>query len=284
MSTDLDLKLPEWLPAVVRFAATKISQREEDAEAPDDLNLLIRLASDKRMHNVWRTLNKTKTRCERDRFGNPMFFYSNCWAPFKQEEASKLRLEGGAHNQATARYIESEAHRLFRPSSEDSQSRPGKDCALYCYFYGAYHIARDLSPLPSRQSIKVLYDQYSDVEEQLRQISDKLCALGMGCHAEELLPMIRDVIDAKTFIVSDCEYRGFKIADRERSDWKLRSLVVQLAAITTVVFGKPLYGTLAATENIPLDLKNTVDGPHIREILRSYPYSAVDGVCPIPWD
>jgi hypothetical protein len=55
------LKLPDWLPPVVKFAAQKICLRHARDNTSDDIELLNRLISDHRMRKVWDELNHNMT-------------------------------------------------------------------------------------------------------------------------------------------------------------------------------------------------------------------------------
>jgi hypothetical protein len=299
-----ELHLPDWVPAIVRITATNLYQRQLSQGTSDHLDLLKRLTSDERMKKVWLSLQSKRLArsASADKFASPMHFYFNCLAEAKRKKAAELRERGGDFGLATAQLLENEASRLDRPTGKSSDALSEQECALHCFFYGAYHIARDLEPLYSREELGKIHKDYKDLRQQLKDLAGKLHSIGMGYYADQLEPIASEVEDRESWLEIDYEDSGMKVVDRRRSDEYLQSYVVQLATITRVVFGDPLYGTLAATANAALNLKTHVDGtvirrttairdpqeavslPIVRQILRAFPYSALGGDSAIPWD
>jgi hypothetical protein len=288
MSTEpevLDLELPQWLPSVVKLAAAKIDQHRLSEGTPDDIRLLNRLTSDERMKKVWREIGSRSARIgSAQRFQHPTLFYNACLAREKRKKASELRSKGGYFDMATAKVLESEADVLAQASTEAHNAWSAEECAVYCFFYGAYDKALGPGPLPTRKSLDDLHKEYSDVTKKLRALAERLRAMGMDHHAEELVRIALEVEENKLYIETNYEDRGTRIVERQRSDPLLQSYVVQLATITRVIFGSPLYGTIATTATVALDLKEPATGPEIREIIDRFPFTGLGLYDIIPWD
>jgi hypothetical protein len=298
-----ELKLPDWLPFAAKLAAEKVYQRKLNEGTSDDIYLLNRLTADERMKRVWTTLTSERFASSKSKktFANPMLFYFNCLARAKRKKAAELRKRGGDFNQATAQLLEGEADRLDRPPTEAPDAWPEQDCAIYCFFYGAYSLARDLQPILSREELRNFHNDYLRLSKQLRDSFEKLRFLGMDYYADLLAPIILEVDQRERFVDLDLEDSGTSVVERPRRA-RLRSYVVQLALITCVIFGDQLRGTLAVTANVALNLQEPVKGPtvrrppgfkgpqkalvgeQVRTILRSNPYTALGGESAIPWD
>jgi hypothetical protein len=276
-------KPAEWLPPAAKRAAEKIYRRKLNEGTSDDIELLNRLTSDERMKKVWRELKSKRYAISTStkRFSDRMLFYFNCLAQTKRKKAKELRQKGGDFNKATAQLLEGEANRLDRPPSEAPDSWPEQDCAIYCFFYGAYHIARDLQLLLSREELKTIHDKYVDVSKQLR---DLLRSFGMDYYADQLGPIALEVEERHRYVEIDYEDNGMRVVDRRRSDRRVQSYVVQLAMITRVIFGDSLSGTLAATANVALNLEKPYVGTRVGDILDHFPYTGMGGENAIPWD
>jgi hypothetical protein len=281
-----DLEIPDWLPQGARFAASRIYQRELSDGTSEDISLLKRLMSDERMKKVWRELNKgTKSKSNSvNKFVSPHDYYLLCLAQSKRKKSSELRNNGGDFNEATAKLLESEAGCLDKGLNRAIGSWPEQACAVYCFFWGAFHIARDLQPQQSREGMTLILDEWSDAERQLERLSKKLRFFGMDQDAEELLRITSTVSERASFIEIDYEDSGMRIIDRLRSNPLMQKYLVQLSKINRVIFESPLFGTLAATANVALDPIKAVDHKQVREVLRSFPDTGMGGYDPFPWD
>jgi hypothetical protein len=268
-----DLKLPDWLPHVVRLAAETIYEREVRASSPDDINLLNCLSSDERMKSVWSELRKSKYKSTKT-FVCPSDFYFISLAKSKRMKATELCQKGGDFNKATARLLEGQADVLDRQREQGQALWPEQECATYWFFHCAYYVAQDPRPLLSRAELKQERAAYSTAQQKLNELSETLRSLGMKSKAEELQRISVEVEDCASWVEVDAEDRG-QIIDRHRSDVFLRSYVVRLARINRVIFGRVLYGTLATTTNVAFDLQRPIEGKQIREILRSLPDSGI---------
>jgi hypothetical protein len=316
-----DLNLPAWLPPAAQFVATKIYQRELNEGTSDDLRLLNRLTSDERMRKVWSVLNGnkySKSGSSRE-FSHPMQFYFHYLAQSKRKKASEHRdwearakaLEreadqlpvprceklaekkrkaatelrrSGPYFEATAKLLEGEADQIDQPRIGAANSWTEQDCSIYCFFYSAYNIAWDPQPLLYREDLKQINNEYSGVERQLRELAEKLRSLGMDWDAKELERIALEVTDRWFSIEVDYEDSGIEIIDRHRSDVLLRSYVARLAMITRIIFANSLFGTIATTASVALNLERDVTHSQVREMLRSFRYSGMGGYNAIPWD
>jgi hypothetical protein len=268
-----ELKLPDWLPHVVRLAAETIYKREVRASSFDEVNLLNRLTSNERMKSVWSELKKSKYNSTKT-FACPADFYFISLAKSKRMKATELCQKGGNFNKATARLLEGQADVLDQQRKRGQALWPEQECATYWFFHCAYYVALYPRPLLSRAELKQERGDYSTAQQKLNELSETLRSLGMKSEAEELQRISVEAEDCASWVEVDAEDRG-QIIDRHRSDVFLRSYVARLARINRVTFGRVLYGTLATTTNVALDLQQPIEGKQIREILRSLPDSGI---------
>jgi hypothetical protein len=264
-----DIRLPDWLPPVVKSTAIFIFDRELTEGAPDDIEVLNRLSSDSRMHGVWRELKRNTKSNSSKRYLSPYEYYPNRLAEWKRTKASELRRKRGAFNEATARLVEGEAQLLERKQSPTEAPWPEQDCALSWFFICAYEAAKNRRKILSRAEIDQLMKEFLTTSKQLEGLSETLRSFGMEKEAAELKRIASDLVHEALNVEPDAELRGH-IFKRERTDPELRSYVIRIATVNRVMFGAPLYGTVGATTEVALDLKkNTINGHRVREILRS---------------
>ena len=208
---------------------------------------------------------------------------------FKTAKERKIYIEDHKpYNEATARLIETEADFLVKEPIQGPSSLSEQDCAMYCFFFGAYYIGRDPLPLLTRNELDKYVEKYGKTARKLEELSKTVRSFGIEGHAEELLQQASDLEGDASFVEVDYEDRGIKIVERPRGDRHLQSYVVQLARISRAIFGDPLYGTLATTANVALERerKETVeekdqDRQIVREILRMHPETGL-GFVEIP--
>ena len=197
-----DLKLPDWLPHVVRLAAETIYEREVRASSPDDINLLNCLSSDERMKSVWSELRKSKYKSTKT-FVCPSDFYFISLAKSKRMKATELCQKGGDFNKATARLLEGQADVLDRQREQGQALWPEQECATYWFFHCAYYVAQDPRPLLSRAELKQERAAYSTAQQKLNELSETLRSLGMKSKAEELQRISVEVEDCASWVEVD---------------------------------------------------------------------------------
>jgi hypothetical protein len=277
------LKLPDWLPPVVKFAAQKICLRHARDNTSDDIELLNRLISDHRMRKVWDELNHNMTHLNANmKFAGPWYFYYCRLGREKLKIATELRTRGGDENEARARILELQATDLVWEPTNEPDQWPETYLAIYCFFYGLYTISMDPKPLPSQEFLTEMRVKYLAAKQQLMSLSRLLSSFDMQSEAEQLARI------ADTMKYRDVGTRyvavGTRIVKRVRSDPVLQSFLVRLSTISRFVFKRPLYGTLATTANVALNLHQPINRQQARAILRSFTDTWVDGGFIIPSD
>lgn len=267
-----DFEPPPWLPASVHPLAKSIYERATSSEAKDQLALLSRLATDERMKRVWRELVGKGDIAGGQKFSGPNEFYEWREAAFKREKAAECREKGGDRNNATADLLEFKAPATTEPpvQSQTPQGWSGNDCAAYCFFHSAFHIGRDLEPLTKRENLRHAIAGYHEIKQQIHRLARELRSIGLEHYEGTLAQIARDVREIASQMTDNSEL-DILVVDRERRDLRLQSYVVQLAQVTSAIFGSALYRTIATTATVALELEERVTGPQIRHILDKFP-------------
>jgi hypothetical protein len=239
------LELPDWLPGPVADEARnmydRIFQKNRQGEPLSErgasvlIELLCRLASDKRMKNVWRELYR-KRRAPRNEFLNPV------------------------------RKVDAADEIPFDPYTELPFLHDEKNQDLACreFFRYAFSHAVKCSHLPKQTEINSLLKPYAKMATRLRQDARSLASLGFRKFAFELEAMAVDceknINQADLGIIQP-------IVKRSRGDQVLRAYIYRLSMRCRETFGKWLPGTVATTASVVFS-KN-ITRHKVRDIMRA---------------
>ncbi|HEY6995131.1 MAG TPA: hypothetical protein VH397_15585 [Xanthobacteraceae bacterium] len=244
-----NLQLPDWLPAAVREEVIKLQMGEFASHIGDEgQEILIRLACDERMKEVWKYFKRRGPVCAQPaRFPDPRDPHS--LEKIKSEpKASDTRL-GQAEGQ----------RQFFR----------------HAFFYAANQVYGP--SVMSRSNLNKRKASYAQAAEKLEALAETLRSLGHTNYADQLKAMAPDVREGWRELDDD-----FWIVERDRarsgqSGWPgatvLRRYIAELANFNCIVFGNVLYGTVATVANVAFDLKEqtSITGEQVRQILRAPP-------------
>ena len=246
VSPDLSLphlELPDWLPGPVADEAKDLYERilqkprqegplsaERRAASLKEIELLCRLASDKRMKNVWGELYRKK-RGHLNEFLNPARQKDEEWPPFE----SKLM-----------------------PLIHDSKNQ---DWACQRFLDCAFSLAVQYSPPPKQNEINSRQKPFAKMAIRLRQDAQSLASLRFYEFASDLEAMAI-VCDKNTNQpVPDT------VVKRSRGDQVLRTYIFRLSKHCREDFGRWLPGTVATTAGVVFSKK--IVGPAVRDIMRA---------------
>jgi hypothetical protein len=273
------LELPDWLPHAVRDKALSIfaALTGDDDEAAENKELLIRLASDSRMMDVWQELYKYKrvsNKSTKEFFYAPSFWEIGCAHTARLTVAEVRRqIEDSDQEIPEEDILEFINHLspnflLPRPEEpRDPQAR--QDLTARYIFQHAYLSALVKAPILTTREIVENYHERIATADQLRKEADKLKSYGMEDDAWTLIRIAHNCEEnIRTGNLDNLCDRW--IVDRNRSPGHLRAYVITLAELTRRLFGNPLHGTLASIANVAFDLvdRTSINDAQVREMVR----------------
>jgi hypothetical protein len=258
------LDLPAWVPPAVKERVFNIYTNEcvQSVGAADRLDLLLRLASDGRMKGVWAELYKQRQpkKDTKQFVYSPRFRRIGCAKAWRWK-AAELRIASDVSPETIERLRQKLAWSINVPEEPiDPQER--QDLAAQYFFHHSYLSALVNSPPMTQSEIKNRLEERKSCSGRLRTEADKLRSFGMEEEADNLVA-----------IALQCE-RDISFAfnrwtiGRQRTDNRLRAYVFTLAKLNNILFGTPMYGTLATIANVVFNGTNKITGPHIHEMLR----------------
>lgn len=218
-------RFPEWLPDIVAVTASKYRAVNR--------KLVVRVATDGRMRAVWRELG----RCERATPGAlAMFFMFACSYAITQTKALPISeltdLRKACKHQAA----------LLRASAEFLRKVEELSILLDPAFSSAKARGFRRGTAESDEDVSADGDFYADeVEDAAAYFDEAAAAIARLC------------TDGHPLIV-----------DRDQGNLGPRGYVRALAAKVRLIFGSPLYGTLATTANVVLLPSTPVTHKHVR--------------------
>src|ERR1039458_3954637 len=260
------LELPDWLPQAVKEKVSSIYTNICDqAKATDRIDLLIRLASDRRMKNVWAELYK-KTRLpeeDTEQFVHPPFFGVRGCAKALRLKAAEISVWPDESAENIERLIEEIDSSLIATPKEPTDLQKRQDLAVQYFFHHAYLTALVDAPVLTRAETERLHKEHKSSARRLRAEADKMRSFGMKVEAEELMRIALQCEKNLTF------FHNHWIVHRQRTDKRLRGYVLTLAELNKRLFRTPLYGTLAAVANVAFNRSNKseITGQQVREML-----------------
>lgn len=251
----LVLRLPDWLPAAVREEAIKLQMGEFASHIGDEgQEILIRLACDERMKEVWKYLKRRAPVCAQPaRFPDPR----------DPQSLGKIKSK-----------------------LEPSDTRMGQDEGQRQFFKHAFFYAANLlygRSVISRSELDKMKAPYAQAAEKLETLAETLRSLGHTNYADQLKAMAPDVREGWREPDDD-----FWIVERDRiriglqnttGQWVsalgakiLRRYIAELANFNRIVFGNVLSGIVAIVVNVAFDLrekKTSITREHVREMVRA---------------
>jgi hypothetical protein len=309
---EVTLDLPDWLPHAVRDKALSIfaaltendeeatatptengdedtatptenddedtaTLTENDDEATEKKKLLLRLASDSRMMEVWQELYKYKRASNsgtKEFVYKPSFHEIGCAHTARLTVAEIRRQIEDSDKKVTEEDIEEFICHLspqyLQPWPEAPRDpQASLDLAVRYIFQHAYLSALVKAPILTTQEIVENFHERIATADQLRKEADKLKSYGMEDDAWTLIRIAQNCEEnIRTGNLDNLCDRW--IVDRDRSTSHLRAYVITLAALTRKLFGNPLHGTLARIANVAFDLAGgtSITGGQVHEMLR----------------
>jgi hypothetical protein len=246
------LQLPDWLPVAVRKEIEEFMPLETNELSThigdESEHILIRLACDERMKEVWKVLRRIEPVC-----AQPRGFHLDPRSP--------------------------ESLRKMKSKLEASDTRMGKDEAQRQFFKYAFFYAGDtlyVKHVISRSELNKMQAPYAHAAKELEALAETLRSLDCTDYAdqlEEMAPHVRerwrDWDDA------------FWVTERARIRPGLQNVrpteslryIAELANFNRIVFGNVLYGTVAIVTNVAFDLKEkaSIRGVQVRDLLKGAP-------------
>jgi hypothetical protein len=269
-------ELPEWLPGAIRDKASSIfAALMGNGEDEEGKELLIRLASDPRMMNVWEELYKKN----RDANEHKEFVYAPSFWQIGSAHTTRLTAVelGNLIRDAEDRSVELDFEEqltqflgqlprsvIFPLPKDPVDPQARQDLAARYIFHHAYLSARiEPSVLTVKEIVRGLSERTAMAHEML-ELAHKLRSFGME---NDALALIRIARNCETNVDILCDRW---IVGRDRSPSHLRAYVITLAELTRKLFGNPLCGTLAFIANVAFDLAdtNSITDVQVREMLR----------------
>ncbi len=287
MGTLPPLTFPSWIPDAVRETARLLNaELATEKDFGQALEILSRLISNPRMRLVWGELSKKNSVNDEaaDEYRYPARVTNASWATVHRQQALELRNKGGALNEHEARLLEAEA--AVEETIEDSPSDQRwseQDRAAQLFLNHAYRSALDVKPV-FLSDIRANGSELRKVAASLRKQAAKLQSLGMEDDALKLGDIAANCDDEawslepkRSSALAQEEALEFMpraddpwIITRQRNDAKVRTFVVDLSIPTQLLFGTPLYGTLANVANVVFS-RDDMTGAKVREWLRVPP-------------
>jgi hypothetical protein len=286
---EVTLDLPDWLPHAVRdkalsiFAALTENDGEATAtptengdEATEKKKLLLRLASDSRMMEVWQELYKKRA----SNSGTKEFVYKPSFHEIRCAHTARLtvaeirrQIEDSDKNVTEEDIEEFICHlspQWLQPWPEVPRDpQASLDLAVRYIFQHAYLSALVKAPILTTEEIVENFHERIATADQLRKAADKLKSYGLEDDAWTLIRIAQNCEEnIRTGNLDNLCDRW--IVGRNRSPSHLRAYVITLAALTRKLFGNALHGTLARIANVALDLRERTEitGAQVKEMLR----------------
>ena len=244
------LELPDWLPRAVADEAKSIydgilqneRQREDEPEPAkshrscrltslEQIKLLRRLASDKRMKSVWQELYRKRRGA--NEFLNP---------------AVQVEIE-----------IQFDPTKL--PVLQDPKNQ---DLACRRFLRSAFSLAVEGSRLPKKDEINSLLKPYAKLAARLRQDAQSLASLGLYEFASDLEAMA--IVCERNTNQPDIGTL-YPIEKRSRGDPVLRAYIFRLSMECRETFRKWLPGTVATTAGVAFSKQ--IAGHNVRDMMRA---------------
>jgi hypothetical protein len=264
---DTRFELPGWLPPAVKERVCGIyADVCDDDGSANQIDLLMRLARDLRMQNVWAELYKKKRSPEYniDKFVHSPFFWD-----IGVRKAWRLKMAGfrrppDGSPEEIEELLENIARSLIAIPKEPTNPYERQDLAIQYFFHHVYVTALVDSPVLTRAEVKNTHAERKSSARRLRTESKKLRAWGMKVEARELMRIAIQCEKEINFM-----YNRW-IVDRQRSDNRLRGYLLTLAELNKLLFGTPMYGTLATIANVVFNRTkgSEITGSQVHEMLR----------------
>jgi hypothetical protein len=254
------------VPEVVQDAAIRLHTELNANESGNGLAVLSRLLSDPRMKLVWQELTKTERLHHKktEQFANSARVANSSWALEHRRQAHELREKG---DEEAARLLEAEA--AVEEGLSDNLGDFGcseQDVGLNRFFRQACLSAINIEPV-SLSDLQTRAKELSKVATKLQDQAVLLESFGMKREAQQLNKVASVCEEQSERSIPDLEADDPWIISRDRGDAEIRTYVVSLSIPTTIIFGSPLYGTLATVANVVFGC-DTVTAAKVREWLR----------------
>jgi hypothetical protein len=216
--------------------------------------IISRLISDVRMKNVWQLLYSRKRERHEPTSAFAYPAQLELQAACLRREANELRKKGGEANSSKADALDARAEadesKLGSPAEVELHAQ---DYAVAELFRHACCEAVDVSPV-YLLDLKAKNARTSAVIEALHKQKEELEEIEWYDEADALHGLIIQLANRNELIRDEIE-ENKTIISRRRGDPILRTYVMALHPWIILLFGTPLYGTLATIANVAFDSK-----------------------------
>ena len=266
---------PEWIPRGIQDLVQILYNDANRHNRAKDIEVLDRLALDPRMKRVWDELLKKKRSNygKTEQYVHPVGSYhgSKRFRSFaarslqSRAEERRKRGEGREADRAQTRAIlrEMEVPNIFSPL-HPAKFAPQEQGLIFLFYTGfkfAQETPQSVAVAEARKAARrfraMAKTIRADVAAQKQRMSGYFDhrLLDAACAYEELAD---DAVGSLGTVVL--------VSRKARSEPRLKGFVMALASTTNVLFGVPLYRTVATLTNVSLN-RSEVTGDKVRKML-----------------
>jgi hypothetical protein len=267
---------PDWIPACVReLAQVTYNDVNRHGVRREDIALLRRLSLDSRMKLVWDELLKKK-RIDYKRTQQYVYPVQNYdarqfWSFHARLLQARAESPGGSgedadskRNQTRALLFEMEVPNTF--SRLTSKLGP-QEKGLVWLFHMAFSLARKTPRSVSVADKRKAAHRFRTMAKQIR--ADAAEQRRMCGFADRRLLEAGFAYDELADDAAGSLGPTLLVSRKPRWDARLKGFVIALASTTKLLFGVPLFGTVATLANVVLDRRDLTDDKVRKMIIRT---------------